>query len=408
MKYTLPYYKNIQHKLDKISLQTRENLSGVRVVRAFSRQPEEVTKFINTTSERMALNIKTAKITSFLNPLTYTIFNFGIIAILWFGGIQVNIGSLSQGNVIALVNYMVQISHALVIVAQMVVVFTRAGASAIRINEILDSPDSKCEVINNTQNICDFSSDSQSNYKIQFKNVSFSYKGNKTPSLTDFSLNVKKGETIGIIGGTGSGKSTLVNLMPRFYLASKGEILIDGQNINYYQPDILRNKFGIVPQKSVLFKGTVKENLLWGKPDATDKEINNALEIAEAKQFVYERDDNIKSSVSQGGKNLSGGQRQRLSIARAVIKKPEILILDDSFSALDFQTDLKLRTNLKSYLLNTTTFIVSQRINSIKHADKIIVLDKGKIENIGTHEQLLESSPIYQTMYELQTSEAAL
>lgn len=401
MTKSVPYFKNIQLKLDKISLLTRENLSGTRVVRAFSKQSDEITEFNKANTEHADLSIKAGKISSLLNPLTYALFNIAIVAIIWFGGKQVNIGNLTQGEVIALINYMTQISIALIIVAQLVITFTRASASAIRVNEIFDVETSKTEAINTNLNLKQLNN----NVKVSFKDVSFMYHGNIAPSLTNFSLDVYDGETVGIIGGTGSGKTTLVNLMPRFYDVTQGNIFIDGINVKDYSADILRNKFGIVSQHSTLFKGSIKDNLLWGNKNASLDEINYALTVSEAKEFVDRKANGIDYQITQNGKNLSGGQRQRLCIARAIIKKPEILILDDSFSALDFQTDLKLRQNIKNNLNNATVFIVSQRINTIRNADKIVVLDSGKVAGIGTHNQLLDSCPLYKKICDLQTYE---
>lgn len=402
MTKSIYYFKTIQKKLDGIALLTRENLSGTRVVRSFSKQADEINKFNTANNKHAEANISAGKISSLLNPLTYALFNIAIVAIIWFGGKQVYIGNLTQGQVIALVNYMIQISMALFMVTQLVIAFTRASASAIRVNEIFNIPQSSTENVINTN-----FSPIQSDTKVSFKNVCFTYEGNVAPSLINFSLDVAEGETIGIIGGTGSGKTTLINLLPRFYDTGSGNIFIDGINIKDYPTTILRNKFGIVPQNSTLFKGSIKENLLWGNKDATIDDINYALQISESKEFVDRKINGIEHSVTQSGKNLSGGQRQRLCIARAMIKKPEILILDDSFSALDFQTDLKLRQNIKKDLTKTTVFIISQRISTIKNADKIVVLDNGKVKGIGKHTQLIENCPLYKNIFELQNYEVA-
>ncbi|WP_099468184.1 ABC transporter ATP-binding protein [Konateibacter massiliensis] len=390
MSRSVPYYKVRQSKVDKISLITRENLEGARVIRAFSKQKHEMDRFEEANQEVTDIVIRVGKLSAILNPATFVILNGAIIAIIWFGGKQVDLGFLAQGQIIAFVNYMTQISLALVVVANLVVIFTKASASAARINEILETAPSFSEGSKTA------SSDGKNDIpKISFQNVSFSYSGSEEYSLTDLTFDVFSGQTIGIIGGTGSGKSTLVNLLPRFYDVTKGEILIDGVSIKDYNFEALRGKFGIVPQKAVLFKGTIADNLRWRKADATELEIEKALKTAQAFDFVNSSRDKCNTMILQGGKNLSGGQKQRLTIARALVGNPEILILDDSSSALDYATDAALRTALKKDSKNATVFLVSQRANSIKHADKILVLDDGHLVGAGTHDQLFENCETY-------------
>lgn len=391
MGKAVPLYRVIQKKLDKISLITRENLEGVRVVRAFSKQEVEKDRFNIAALDHSNTAIKVGKLSALLNPLTFMIMNFSIAFIVWFGGIGVNNGNFTQGEIIAFVNYMTQILLTLIVVANLVIIFTKASASATRVNEVLDTKSSikeassstKVQAINNSSKI------------IEFKNVSFSYNNSKQYSLENISLSINKGETIGIIGGTGAGKSTLVNLIPRFYESSEGEIFINGENIKNYSLKDLRNLFGIVPQKAVLFTGSLRENMKWANKDASDEEIFIALDIAQCSDFVRNLKDGLDTSVLQGGKNFSGGQKQRLTIARALVGSPKIIILDDSSSALDFATDLKLRQALNTHAKEITTIIVSQRASSIKNSDKIVVLDDGKLAGIGTHEELLENSEVY-------------
>lgn len=391
MGKAVPLYRVIQKKLDKLSLITRENLEGVRVVRAFSKQDIEKNRFNDAALDLSNTAINVGKLSSLLNPLTSIIMNLSIAFIVWFGGIEVNNGNFTQGEIIAFVNYMTQILLTLIVVANLVIIFTKASASATRVNEILATQPSIKEDTNGhiIQKI-------QENSKIiEFKDVYFSYNNSDKYSLENISFSIKKGEIIGIIGGTGSGKSTLINLMPRFYEATKGEILINGINIKKYKIKTLRNLFGIVPQKNVLFSGSLRENMRWSKKDASDEEIFRVLDIAQCSDFVK----SLNTTVLQGGKNFSGGQRQRLTIARALVNSPEILILDDSSSALDFATDLKLRKEIHSKTKGLTTIIISQRAASIKNANKIIVLDEGKIAGIGTHEKLLETSEVYKEIF---------
>ncbi len=387
MSRSIKYYKVIQKKLDRISLVTREGLSGVRVIRAFSRQDTEQHRFDEANDEYLRISLDVGKLSALLNPLTYAVLNLAIAAIVWFGGFRVQIGGLTQGEVIAFVNYMTQISLALVVVANLVVLFTKAAASASRINEVLDIEPS----VKNGE----YSGKGEGSTAVKFDNVSFSYNKNGENALENISFTAEKGETIGIIGGTGSGKSTLVNLIPRFYDCTEGTIEIDGVKIADYDTKSLRGRIGTVPQKAVLFSGTIAENMRWGKSDATEEEIRSALDIAQASEFVNKLENGLETHISQGGKNLSGGQKQRMTIARALVSKPEILILDDSASALDFATDAALRKAIAQSTNKMTVFIVSQRANSIRYADKIIVLDDGKQAGMGTHKELLESCDVY-------------
>ncbi|MDU4726995.1 MULTISPECIES: ABC transporter ATP-binding protein [Clostridium] len=391
MGKSIPLYRVIQKKLDKISLITRENLEGVRVVRAFSKQEVEKDRFNIAALDHSNTAIKVGKLSSLLNPLTFMIMNFSIAFIVWFGGIGVNNGNFTQGEIIAFVNYMTQILLTLIVVANLVIIFTKASASATRVNEVLDTKSSIKEASSSTK----VQATNNSSKIIEFKNVSFSYNNSKQYSLENISLSINKGETIGIIGGTGAGKSTLVNLIPRFYESTEGEIFINGENIKNYSIKDLRNLFGIVPQKAVLFTGSLRENMKWANKNASDEEILMALDIAQCSDFVSNLKDGLDTSVLQGGKNFSGGQKQRLTIARALVGSPKIIILDDSSSALDFATDLKLRQALNTHAKEITTIIVSQRASSIKNSDKIVVLDDGKLAGIGTHEELLENSEVY-------------
>lgn len=388
MSKSIPFYSNIQKKLDKISLITEENLEGARVIRAFSKEENEKKRFFDASEDYTIASINVSKISALLNPLTSIIMNFAIVAILWYGGYRVNIGALTQGQIIAFVNYMTQISLTLVVFANLVVIFTKAFASGERVEEILEINSSITD--KNTK-----ISPVSNALKVEFKNVSFSYKGSNKNSLSNANIKVNTGETIGIIGGTGSGKSTLINLIPRFYEATEGEVLIDGVNVKDYNLNSLRDKIGIVPQKAALFSGTLRENMTLGNKNASDEEIKKAFDIAQASEFVNSLSQGLDTVILQGGKNLSGGQKQRLTIARALVKNPEILILDDSASALDFATDAKLRKAIKEETKNMTVFIISQRATSIKNADKIIVLDNGNIVGIGSHSELLKNCTVY-------------
>ncbi len=390
MLITIPLYKKVQSKLDSVLLSTRENLSGVRVIRAFNQEENEKTNFCEKTDLLTKEQIFVGKISSFLNPLTYAVINLSIVAIIWLGAGRVEEGLLLQGSVYALVNYMSQILIELVKLANLIITETKAVACANRVGQVLLTKSS--QIYNDKLS----EAENKDKFKVQFINAGLTYKNAKEPSIEGVNLDVKKGDTIGIIGGTGSGKSTFVNLIPRFYDCTEGQVLIDGIDVKNYPKERLIDKIGIVPQKAVLFSGSIEDNMRWGKADASEEDINLALEIAQAKSFVEEKDGGIKFVLNQGAKNLSGGQKQRLTIARALVKKPEILILDDSSSALDYATDAALRMAIKEKTDNTTVFIVSQRSSSIMYADKIVVLDDGKIVGIGTHDELLKSCEIYQ------------
>lgn len=397
MSRSIPFYRIIQKKLDRISLITRENLSGVRVIRAFSRQEKEKERFAQASEDQMTTSITVGRISALLNPLTSAIINLAIAAVIWFGGFRVDAGGMTQGEVIAFVNYLNQILLAMIVVANLVVIFTKAAASATRVDEVLElHPSIVNRVSRPAQEV-------EGSPEIAFDAVSFAYPDAGAYSLSDISFTVARGQTLGIIGGTGCGKSTLVNLIPRFYEVSQGSLKVDGVDVRDYPMDQLRGKVGIVPQRAVLFSGTLRQNMQWRKQDATDEEIWQALETAQAASFVRKMPDGLDSVILQGGKNLSGGQKQRLTIARALVGEPEILILDDSASALDFATDAALRQAIAKFSAERgnrmTTIIVSQRANTVRYADQIVVLDDGKAAGIGTHEQLLESCQIYREIY---------
>lgn len=386
---TIPFFKSIQKKLDKTSLITRENLVGARAVRAFSKQEYEQERFKDNAEDIEKAAVRAGKISALLSPVNAIILNLAIVAIIWFGGLSVNIGDLTQGQVIALVNYMNQILLALVVVANLVVIFTKSAACAARVNEVLDTKPS-IEGKETTKGNVDPSAPA-----VRFDKVSFSYHDNSEYALEDISFTAGKGQTIGIIGGTGSGKSTLVNLIPRFYDTSKGVVSVYGTDVRNYNLGNLRKKIAVVPQKAVLFSGTIRENMKWGGDNITDEQIWRALKISQAYEFVERLDKGLDHEILQGGKNLSGGQKQRLTIARAIAADPEILILDDSASALDFATDAKLRTAIKENCTNMTVFLISQRANTVKNADRIIVLDDGKMVGTGTHKELLQTCTDY-------------
>ena len=397
MSRSIPFYRIIQKKLDRISLITRENLSGVRVIRAFSRQEKEKERFAQASEDQMTTSIAVGRISALLNPLTSAIINLAIAAVIWFGGFRVDAGGMTQGEVIAFVNYLNQILLAMIVVANLVVIFTKAAASATRVDEVLElHPSIVNRVSRPAQEV-------EGSPEIAFDAVSFAYPDAGAYSLSDISFTIARGQTLGIIGGTGCGKSTLVNLIPRFYEVSQGSLKVDGVDVRDYPMEQLRGKVGIVPQRAVLFSGTLRQNMQWRKQDATDEEIWQALETAQAASFVRKMPDGLDSVILQGGKNLSGGQKQRLTIARALVGEPEILILDDSASALDFATDAALRQAIAKFSAERgnrmTTIIVSQRANTVRYADQIVVLDDGKAAGIGTHEQLLESCQTYREIY---------
>lgn len=403
LKATVPLYDNTQKNLDNVSNITRENLQGARVIRSFNKQDYEETRFEKATEKLSRSSIKVSAVSSLLNPLTSTIINFSIVAILWFGGIQVNVGALTQGQIIAFINYLTQISAALISLANIIVALIKAINCGKRVNEVFNTIPSISSPENATAVITEHNEIEDSEYEVEFKNVSFAYPNMSKNAINNLNLKVKKGQTIGIIGGTGSGKSTVVNLIPRFYDTTKGTVKIKGKDVKEYNLSTLRGLMGIVPQKSVLFSGTLRENMQWRKPDATDEEIYRAIKTAQAEEFVKELDGKLDYKVQAGGKNFSGGQRQRLTIARAFVGNPEILILDDSASALDFQTDANLRHAIKTDAKNATVFLVSQRVNTIRNSDQIIVLDKGNVVGIGKHKELMESCEVYKEIYESQT-----
>ena len=393
MLVSIPMYRKVQSRLDRVTQLTRENLVGARVIRAFNRQKDERENFTEANALLMKVQVFVGKITALLNPVTYIIINVAIVVLLWVGANQVNNGIILQGAVVALVNYMSQILVELVKLANLIINITKSLACANRIQNVMELKPSLTEY--STTEVKETNSE---NY-IEFDHVTFAYQNAKEPSLTDISFKVKKGQTIGIIGGTGSGKSSLINLIPRFYDATEGKITVGGTDIKDYPLNQIRTMVGIVPQKAVLFKGTIAENIRWGKKDATEAEMMEALTTAQAAEVVKGKEGGLDADILQGGKNLSGGQRQRLTIARALVKKPEILILDDSASALDYATDAKLRKAIKKMDRNMTVFIVSQRSTTIQYADQIIVLDDGKMVGIGKHEELLQSCEVYQEIY---------
>lgn len=387
MHVTVPMYKKIQARLDTVNLLTRENLSGVRVVRAFSRQGQELSEFENASEQLMHHQVFAGRISNILNPATFVCANLAIVVILWQGGYSVNIGSITQGQLIALVNYMSQILLALIALMNLIVAFTKATASAARIQEVFDV---KCSLEDNGLNELKVS-----NAAVKFENVCFRYAGAADNVLSDISFSVKAGQTIGIIGGTGSGKSTLINLISRYYDTTHGHVLVDNKDVKDFKLENLRSAIGVVPQRAMLFKGTIRENMLFSNANASDEQINKALTVAQAMEFVSKLPKGLDTKISQGGKNLSGGQRQRLTIARALVRNPKILILDDSASALDFATDARLRKSIRENSNCMTVFIVSQRAANIKNADMIIVLDDGCITGMGSHDQLFESCEVY-------------
>lgn len=394
---TIPMYKKVQSRLDQVLGITRENLTGVRVIRAFHQEAKEEERFRENNEALSAMQIFVGKISACMNPVTYVIVNGAIIALIYTGAVQVNIGNLSQGEVVAIINYMNQILVELVKLANLIVTMTKALACAERVASVFDIGADAAYVGAQNQKLAD-KVDKSAPF-LDFKHVSLTYQGAGAPTLQDMNFTVNRGDTVGIIGGTGSGKTSLVNLIPGFYPATEGEILLEGRDIRTMSDEELRGRIGVVPQKAVLFKGTIRSNLQWGKPDATEEEMWKALELAQASEVVDGKPGKLDATVAQNGKNFSGGQRQRLTIARALVREPEILILDDSASALDYATDAKLRAALRTLEDKTTTFIVSQRASTIRHADKIIVLDDGEIAGVGTHDELLKDCTVYQEIY---------
>lgn len=405
MLISIPLYKKVQSALDKVLGITRENLTGSRVIRAFNKEDDEKVHFNENNDLLTRAQIYVGKISALMNPLTYVIINGAIVVLVWTGAVRVDNGYITQGEVVALINYMSQILVELVKLANLIININKSIACGNRIQSIFEMQpsitDGSGQKVDKVQtDTADRSEEAE--YAVEFSHVGLTYAGAGDESLTDIDFKVKKGETIGIIGGTGSGKSSVVNLIPRFYDVTSGFIKVDGKDVKDYPLEELRGKIGTVLQKAVLFHGTIRENLKWGNPDATEEDLNRAITVAQAKEFVDNKEGRLDFEIEQGGKNLSGGQRQRLTIARAVVKKPEILILDDSTSALDFATDAALRKAIREMEGETTVFIVSQRAASIQHADRIVVLDDGKIVGLGTSEELLESCEVYQEIYNSQ------
>ena len=401
MLVTMPMYKKVQADLDQVLLATRENLTGARVIRAFNKEEDETKRFENANQILTDAQKYVGRISGMMNPLTYIIVNGAIIALIYVGAVRVDIGDLTQGQVVALINYMSQILVELVKLANLIISVTKAAACLNRVESVLAvKPDMNEGDVRWKSNFSETDWDLKNKIPVvEFSHVSLTYKGTSDTSLSDINFCAKKGQTIGIIGGTGSGKSSLVNLIPRFYDATDGTVKINGRDIKEYQTENLREHIGVVLQKAVLFKGSIADNLRWGKEDATEQEMYEALDISQAREFVDTKQGGLEFQIEQGGRNLSGGQKQRMTIARALVRKPEILILDDSASALDFATDAALRKSIKEMKNQPTVFIVSQRAASIQHADQIIVLDDGVMAGIGTHEELLKDCPIYQEIY---------
>ncbi|MBM7871733.1 ATP-binding cassette subfamily B protein [Clostridium pascui] len=400
-KKAVPLFKVMQKKVDKINLVLRENLTGIRVIRAFNRIEDEKNRFEEVSYDFTTTAIRVNKMMAIVMPVMMIIMNFTSIAIIWFGGLRIDTGDIQVGDMMAFLQYAMQIMFSFLMVAIMFVMIPRAEASAVRINEVLDI-DPEITDTKNPKN-----TDGRKGY-VEFKDVTFSYPGAEQPAIKDISFSVNPGETTAIIGGTGSGKSTLINLIPRFYDIQSGNILVDGVDIREMPQENLRKKIGFVPQKAVLFTGTISENIKYGKEDATEDEIKHAAEVSQASEFINNMKEGYDAVIAQGGNNVSGGQKQRLSIARALIRRPEIYIFDDSFSALDFKTDAKLRGALKGETKESTVIIVAQRVSTVMDADRIIVLDEGKIAGIGTHRELLKSCEVYKEIVSSQLSEEEL
>lgn len=394
MLVTIPLYKNVQGQLDNVLEKTRENLAGIRVIRAFGKEEEEIREFEARNNALTRFQQYVGKISALMNPVTYVVINIAIAVLIYVGAIQVNVGILTQGAVVALYNYMSQILVELIKLANLIITMTKSAASAQRIETIFKVSKGKKEI--------EILPEGNTEAKVVFDHVTLAYENAGENTLTDIDFIVNSGDTIGIIGGTGSGKTSLVHLIPGFYPVTQGAVYVDGKNVKSYEEGELRDKIGIVMQKAVLFKGTIRENMLWGNENATDEEIIQAIETAQGKDILEKKENGLDEEIEQGGRNLSGGQKQRLCIARALVRKPEILILDDSASALDYATDAALRKSLKKLSYHPTTFIVSQRTSSIMHADKIIVLDDGHMVGIGTHEELLQTSSVYKEIYDSQ------
>ena len=398
MMLTIPLYKKVQKQLDYVLEKTRESLTGIRVIRAFGKEEEEISDFDKRNNALTKFQQYVGKISALMNPVTYVVINIAIVALIYIGALQVEAGILTQGAVVALYNYMSQILVELIKLANLIITMTKSMASAERIAGIFKIAENE----NKNLEFEDNKESTESGYQVIFDKVSLSYENAGEEALSDIDFKVKRGEVVGIIGGTGSGKTSLVHLIPAFYKATKGNVYVNGKNVQNYNFEKLREKIGIVMQKAVLFQGTIRENMLWGNKNASDEEIIQAIETAQARDILLKKEKGLDEWIEQGGRNLSGGQRQRLSIARALVRKPEILILDDSASALDYATDAALRKSLWALDYHPTVFIVSQRTSSILHADKIIVLDDGHVEGIGTHEELLTSCLVYKEIYDSQ------
>lgn len=405
MLISIPLYRKVQGKLDRVLGLTRENLSGVRVIRAFHREEEEQETFVRENAALTRTQMFVGRISALMNPVTFVIVNGAVIVLIYTGALQVEAGILTQGAVLALVNYMSQILVELIKLANLIITVTKAVACAGRIGSVLEMKTGMPSVCAEESGKETQQTESAAKQTVgdppiaEFRKACLSYQGSSEEALSDISFTVKRGETIGIIGGTGSGKTSLVNLLPRFYDVTKGSVLVEGRDVRDYEPDVLRRKIGMVMQKSILFSGTVRENLLWGNENATKEQLWEALDISQAQEFVEQKEGGLDAVVAQAGKNLSGGQKQRLNIARALVRKPDILILDDSASALDYATDARLRQAIRRMPESPAVFIVSQRAASIMHADKIIVLDDGKIAGMGEHEHLLKDCEVYQEIY---------
>lgn len=396
MLISMPLYKRVQRQLDRVMQITRENLTGARVIRAFNREQDEIASFKEEGGLLIRFQIFVGRISALLNPVTYVIVNLAIVVLIYTGAGQVDSGRIPQGEVVALVNYMSQILVELIKLANLIISITKALACAGRISSVFEMESSIADPGEEKGGqVKEENPPVSGTPRVSFQNVSFSYQGSKEESLSDISFDAAPGEIIGVIGGTGSGKSTLVNLIPRFYDVTKGQVLVNGTDVRAQSLSKLRGQIGVVPQKAVLFKGTIRDNMRWGKEDASDREIEEALETAQALEVVKSRENGLDAMIFQGGKNLSGGQRQRLTIARALVRKPQILILDDSSSALDFATDARLRKALRERTGGAAVFLVSQRASALRHADQILVLDDGRLAGKGKHEELLETCPVY-------------
>ena len=393
-KFTLPMFQKMQNKIDKLNLVVRENLTGIRVIRVFNKVEAEQERFNQASLEVSRIATMANRLMGALMPLMMLILNLSIIAVIWFGGIRINDGDLMVGDLMAFIQYLTQVMFSLLMLTMMFVLIPRAQASAVRINEVLEMKSPIQEPKEAIQ--------PQLKGYVEFKNVSFGYEGAEEYAISNISFVAKPGEVTAIIGGTGSGKSSILNMIPRFYDAAKGEVLVDGVNVRDMNQQELRSKIGYVPQKAMLFTGTIRDNILYGKEDATDEEVRHALDIAQATDFVSKMKEGIESPISQGGTNVSGGQKQRLSIARAIVRKPEIYLFDDSFSALDFKTDAQLRAALKKETKDSTVIIVAQRVSTVMDATRILVMDEGHVVGMGTHEELLQTNEIYQQIVESQ------